>query len=113
MGFPGSIRRMFRRRRFGELIDMQLAMFEQDHAHRLDALGDALAAYREADRDDAEERYGDYADQVDWAADELAELRDVYAATMEPELVERYEREFGDAVRRRFPAVADALDAQS
>ena len=37
---------MFGRRRFGELIDMQLRVFEQDHAHRLEALRDALEAYR-------------------------------------------------------------------
>ena len=101
---------MFGRRRFGELIDMQLRMFEQDHAHRLEALRDALESYRAADRDDAEERYGDYADQLEWAAEELAELRDRYAATMEPDLVEQYEQEFGRAVRRAYPAVGDVLD---
>ena len=100
---------MFRRRRFGDLIDMQLRVFEQDHADRLAALRETLAAYRAADRDDAEERYGDYADQLDWAAEELAEIRDVYAATMEPGLVDQYEREFERAVRRVYPAVADAL----
>ena len=51
---------MFGRRRFGDLIAMQLRVFEQDHAHRLAALRDALEAYRAADREDAEERYGDY-----------------------------------------------------
>ena len=100
---------MFRRRRFDELIDMQLRMFETDHADRLAALRETLEAYRGADRDEAEERYGDYADQLDWAADELAEIRDVYAATMEPDLVDQYEREFARAVRRAYPAVADVL----
>ena len=100
---------MFRRRRFDELIDMQLRMFETDHADRLAALRETLEAYRTADRDEAEERYGDYADQLDWAADELAEIRDVYAATMEPDLVDQYEREFARAVRRAYPAVADVL----
>ena len=100
---------MFRRRRFGDLIDMQLRVFEQDHADRLAALRETLAAYRAADRDDAEERYGDYADQLDWAAEELAEIRDAYAATMEPGLVDQYEREFERAVRRAYPAVADVL----
>lgn len=101
---------MFRRRRFGDLIDMQLQVFAQDHAERLEALRATLAEYRAADREEAEERYGDYADQIDWAAEELAELRDAYAATMEPGLVEQYEREFAKAVRRAYPAVADALD---
>lgn len=101
---------MFRRRRFGDLIAMQLRVFEQDHADRLTALRETLEAYRAADRDDAEERYGDYADQIDWAAEELADIRDAYAATMEPGLVDQYEREFGKAVRGAYPAVADALD---
>ena len=101
---------MFRRRRFGELIDLQLRVFAEDHADRLAALGATLAEYRAADRDDAEERYGDYADQVDWAAEELAELRDAYAATMEPDLVEQYEREFSRAVHRAYPAIAVILD---
>ncbi len=102
---------MFRRRRFGDLIAMQLEVFAQDHADRLAALRTTLEEYRTADRDDAEERYGDYADQLEWAAEELAELRDVYAATMEPELVEQYEREFAKAVHRTYPAVGPALDA--
>lgn len=101
---------MFRRRRFGELIDLQLRVFAEDHAERLASLGATLAEYRAADRDEAEERYGDYADQVDWAAEELAELRDAYAATMEPDLVEQYEREFSRAVHRAYPAIAVILD---
>lgn len=101
---------MFRRRRFGDLIDLQLRVFEQDHADRLAALRETLEAYRSADRDEAEERYGDYADQLDWAAEELADIRDAYAATMEPDLVEQYEREFGQAVKRAHPAVGDVLD---
>jgi hypothetical protein len=104
---------MFRRRRFGELIELQLRVFAEDNAERLAAMGAALEGYRSADRDDAEERFGDYADQIDWAAEELAELRDAYAATMEPELVEQYEREFSRAVRRAHPAIAPALDAMS
>ena len=102
---------MFRRRRFDDLIRMQLRVFAEDNAERLAAMAAALAEYRSADRDDAEERYGDYADEVDWAAEELAELRDAYAASMEPDLVEQYEREFSRAVRHAYPAIAPALDA--
>ena len=102
---------MFRRRRFGDLIDLQLRVFAEDNADRLAALAAALADYRAAGRDDAEERYGDYADQIDWAAEELAELRDAYAGTMEPDLVEQYEREFSKAVHRAHPAIAPILDA--
>lgn len=101
---------MFRRKRFGELIEMQLGVFAIDHADRLQALRDALEQYRSSDRYDAEERYGDYADEVDWAAEELAEMRDAYASTLDPELVEQYEREFSKAVHKAHPPIAVILD---
>ncbi|MGI9117231.1 MAG: hypothetical protein ACR2JV_06315 [Gaiellales bacterium] len=101
---------MFRRKRFGDLVAMQLDVFAIDHAHRLEALSRTLEEYRRSDRDDAEERYGDYADEIDWAAEELAEMRDAYAMTLDPELVDQYEREFSQAVRKRHPAIAVILD---
>ena len=101
---------MFRRKRFGELIKMQLEVFAIDHADRLQSLRNALEQYRASDRYDAEERYGDYADEIDWAAEELAEMRDAYAATLDPELVEQYEREFSKAVHRTYPPIAVILD---
>ena len=63
---------MFRRRQFGDLIDRQLQVFAEDHGDRLEAIREARAAFRTSDRDEVEERYGDYADEVDWAAEELA-----------------------------------------
>jgi HAMP domain-containing protein len=101
---------MFRRKRFGELIAMQLDVFAIDHADRLQALRDALEQYRASDRYAAEERYGDYADEIDWAAGELAEMRDAYAATIDPDLVDQYEREFSKAVHRVYPPIAVILD---
>jgi len=101
---------MFRRKRFGQLITMQLDVFAIDHADRLQSLRDALDQYRASDRYDAEERYGDYADEVDWAAEELAEMRDAYAATIDPDLVDQYEREFSKAVHRVYPPIAVILD---
>ena len=101
---------MFRRKRFGELITMQLDVFAIDHADRLQVLRDALDQYRASDRYDAEERYGDYADEIDWAAEELAEMRDAYAATLDPDLVDQYEREFSKAVHRAYPPIAVILD---
>jgi hypothetical protein len=37
---------MFRRKRFGDLIAMQLDVFAVDHADRLQSLREALAQYR-------------------------------------------------------------------
>ncbi len=101
---------MFRRRRFGELIDSQLGVFATDHADRLDALREARALYQAADASDAEERYGAYADEIDWAAEELAEMRDAYAATLDEETDEQYARAFSKAVHKAFPEIAVILD---
>ncbi|MEI6688112.1 MAG: hypothetical protein WCN97_01985 [Thermoleophilia bacterium] len=101
---------MFRRKRFGELITMQLDVFAIDHADRLQSLRDTLEQYRASERYAAEERYGDYADEIDWAAEELAEMRDAYAATIDPDLVDQYEREFSKAVHRVYPPIAVILD---
>ena len=101
---------MFRGKRFGELIKMQLDVFAIDHADRLRSLHDTLEQYRASDRFDAEERYGDYADEIDWAAEELAEMRDAYAVTLDPELVEQYEREFSRMVHKVYPPIAVILD---
>jgi hypothetical protein len=47
------------RKRFGELIDRQLTMFETDHAELVERITRASEAYDDAPRDEAEERYGD------------------------------------------------------
>jgi hypothetical protein len=99
---PGA-RLIFRRARFGELIARQLDLFEREHAHELERAAELLTAYDAADRDEAEERYGDYADAVDEVVDLLEEMRDAYAAALGEAEAERYEDEFARAARRRFP----------
>ncbi len=101
---------MLRRRRFGELISRQLDLYAHDHADRLQAIWDARTRYRAAGVDDAEERYGDYADEIDWAAEELAEMRDAYAATLDEATDEQYLREFSKAAHKAFPEIAIILD---
>jgi uncharacterized protein YqeY len=44
---------MFRRRRFGDLIDRQLRVFSEDHGDRLAAIRTAHAAYRDAGREES------------------------------------------------------------
>jgi hypothetical protein len=101
---------MFRRRRFGDLIDTQLDLFERDHA---DVIGDArekLERYDNAGRDEAEERYGEYVDAVETGTELLADLRDHFARTLDEATAEQYEREFNRAVARRLPAFALELE---
>ncbi|MFM7693653.1 MAG: hypothetical protein ACKO7U_05015 [Actinomycetota bacterium] len=103
---------MFRRRQFGDLIDRQLQVFAEDHGERLEAIREARSAYRTSDRDEVEERYGDYADELDWAAEELAAMRDGYAETLDDGdgTADRYVSEFNRAVQKTMPEVAAALE---
>jgi hypothetical protein len=93
----------FRRRRFSDLIERQLGFFEEEHAALLDEVERAERAYGEADRGDAEERYGEYFDVVETGTELLAGIRDAYAATLDEETAERYEDEFNREVARRLP----------
>jgi hypothetical protein len=103
---------MFRRRQFGDLIDHQLRVFAADHGDRLAAIRQARSAYRTSDRDEAEKRYGNYADELDWAAEELALMRDGYAETLDAGdgTADRYVAEFNRAVQRTMPEIAAALE---
>ena len=101
---------MFRRGRFGEVLERQLALFERENAALLDEVDDALDAYNAADRDEAEARYERYADLVETAQDELVEIRDGYAQTLDEDTAVAYEEAFNALVRRRLPRYALGLD---
>jgi hypothetical protein len=95
-----------RRRRFADVIERQLDLFEDEHE---DLLGDCEAAelaYRRAGADEAEERYGDYLDLVETGTEVLAELRDNYARTLDDDAADEYEDAFNRAVLRRLPRFA-------
>lgn len=97
-------------RRFAKVIDAQLDLFERDHARLIADCERAEAAYDDAERDEAEERYGDYMDLVEEGTELLAELRDNYAATLDEPTAERYAAAFNRAVRRRLPRLALELE---
>ena len=63
-----------------------------------------LRRYNAAERDEAEELYGDYVDAVETGTEILADLRDHYAQSLEDP--DRYLQEFNQAVRRRLPEYA-------
>ena len=73
-------------------------------------MDDALDAYNAADRDEAEARYERYADLVETAQDELVEIRDGYAQTLDDDTAAAYEDAFNALVRRRLPRYALGLD---
>jgi hypothetical protein len=96
----------FRRSRFRDVIARQLDLFEREHAGLIKDCRKAEDAYERAERDEAEERYGDYLDLVETGTEALAELRDNFAATLDEEAAERYEDEFNRAVLKRLPRFA-------
>lgn len=93
-------------RRFRDVVQRQLDLFERDHADVIRAVEDAEGRYDRAGRDEAEERYGDYLDLVDTGTEALADLRDHYAASLDEDAAEEYEDTFNRAVLRRFPRFA-------
>jgi hypothetical protein len=86
------------------VIESQLDLFERDHRDVIEEADARLRAYNDADRDVAEELYGDYLDAVETGTEILADMRDHYAGSIvDPE---RYLRDFDRAVRRRLKPFA-------
>jgi hypothetical protein len=95
---------MLRRGRYQEVIDRQLELFRREHRDVLDDAAAKLERYNAAERDAAEELYGDYVDAVETGTEILADLRDHYASSLdEPD---RYLRDFNRAVAKRLPEYA-------
>ena len=97
---------IFFKRRFGDLIERQLDLFEQDNTELFERVSDAEADYRAAGRDEAEERFGDLQELLTEGTDELIDLRDTYAQTLDEQPAEEYVAAFDLAVLRRFPQFA-------
>ena len=96
---------IFRRDRFGDLVRRQLDLFAEDEAELLHEAETAERAYDEAERDDAEEAYGDYQLVLEAIADRLGEIRDAYAATLPNDAIDSYEHAFERAAGKRYPKV--------
>ena len=92
--------------RFADLIRRQLDLFEQEETALIADCEEAERAYNAADRDEAEERYSEYADLVETGTELLGGLRDNFASTMDEEAAEAYEVAFNRAVVKRLPRFA-------
>jgi flagellar biosynthesis/type III secretory pathway protein FliH len=99
----------FGRNRFADLVRRQLDLFEEDEAALLREAADAERAYDDADRDQAEEAYGDFQLVVEAVTERLEELRDAYAAAIVEDARDSYEQAFARAARKRFPKLTAAL----
>ena len=98
------------RGRFVDLVERQLALFMTENEGLIRDVEAALAAYNSAPRAEAEERYGDYLDLVETGTDELVELRDNYAVTLDDDSLEEYQELFNRIVRKRLPRFGLQLD---
>ena len=101
---------ILRRRPFASVIRRQLDLFEQDNTDLIREVEQAERGYEEADRDEAEERFGDYFDLVDAGTEVLAGIRDAYATTLDEATAETYEEEFNRAVLKRFKRFAADIE---
>jgi isocitrate dehydrogenase kinase/phosphatase len=94
---------IFRKARFAELIGRQLELFQREYPEVIEEAHERLDAYNRADRDEAEELYGDYVDAVETGTELLADIRDAYARTLDEDAAEEYEAEFNRSVTKRLP----------
>ena len=101
---------MIFRKPFADLIQRQLDLFARDQADLIAEVNAAERAYDRADRAEAEERYGDFVDLVETATEELADLRDHFASTLEDEPAERYCIAYNRAVLKRWPPFAREIE---
>ena len=89
--------------RFTELIDRQLDLFAEEDAEFLARVDEAERAYDRADRDEAEEVFGRFQELVEFGTETLAEMRDSYARTLDPDSADDYVAEFNQRVLVRLP----------
>ena len=104
---PGA-RVIFRRSRFGELVERQLELFASE-TELLDEAAQADAAWTSAGADESEELYGDYQLVVDAIGERLHDIRETYASTLDERTAATYRAEFDSASRKRFGRYASFL----
>jgi sirohydrochlorin ferrochelatase len=101
---------MLRRSRFRDVVTRQLDLFAADEADLLDEAEEADAAWTSADRDETEERFGDYQLVADAIGERLYDAREAYASTLEDGAADEYRHAFNAAALRRFHRFAGFLE---
>ena len=99
---------IFRRERFGELVDRQLDLFVTG-TDLLEEATAADAAWTSAAADETEELYGDFQLVVDAIGEGLHDIRETYASTLEADTADQYRAAFDRAARKRFGRYASFL----
>jgi hypothetical protein len=96
------------RSRFKPIVASQLDLFARENSTLLKRIADALDEYNRAERDEAEELFGEYMDAHAVAAEILEEMREHYARTLDDP--DEYVDVFNRAVQKRWPVTATELD---
>jgi hypothetical protein len=96
--------------RFDDLVQRQLDLFAADEAELLAEAHEAEQAWDRADRDEAEEAYGNLQLVLDAIGDRLLDIREAYAGTLDETAAEDYRAAFARAARKRFGHAATILD---
>jgi hypothetical protein len=98
---------ILRRRRFHDVVERQLDLFESE-TELLTEAAETDAAWTTAAADDSEELYGDHQLVVDAIGDALHEIRETYAATLDESTADAYRAAFDTSARKRFGRYASA-----
>ena len=99
---------ILRRRRFHDLVERQLDLFE-DETDLLAEAAETDAAWSSAAAEKSEDLYGDHQLVVDAIGDALSDTRETYAATLDESTAEEYRAAFDAAAHKRFGRYASAL----
>lgn len=98
-----------RRWRFRELVERQLDLFESDQAALLAEARDAEEAWSRAGRDESEEAFGDWQAIADDVREQLLDLREAYAGTLDEPVAAGYRRAFNRAAASRLRGFTELL----
>jgi hypothetical protein len=104
---------MLRRSRFRDLVTRQLDLFAVDEADLLDEAQEADAAWTNADREETEERYGDYQLVAEAIGERLYDVREAYASTLDDSAADEYRAAFDAAALKRFRRFAGFLEDET
>ena len=102
---------IFRRGRFGELVERQLDLFASE-TDLLEEAADADATWTNAAADETEELYGDFQLVVDAIGEKLYDIRETYASTLDPAAATQYRAAFDRVARKRFGRYASFLEEE-
>ena len=101
---------ILRRRRFHDLVERQLDLFEEDEAALLADAREADAAWTNAEAEETEQLYGDYQLVVDAIGDSLYDLRETYTRSLDDPTAREYRIAFNRAVENRFGRYVTFVD---